>query len=144
MKNVMKSVSLAIIAAAFASQAMANPFEKRIEANISNEHHQDFNVEANQYQALKTQLNAKLAQLSQAANMNTFNTLAAEAKELAQQTKSAAESETFNYGSHQDTLRAELGVNYANWKLNNLIGSLDAAVATDSVAAAKDMVVSHI
>lgn len=144
MKNVIKSVSLAIITTAFATQVIANPFEDRIEANISNQHHQAVKVEANQYQTLKTELNTKLAQLNQAADMNTFNALAAEAKELAQQTKAAAESQTFNYGSHQDTRRAKLGVNYTSWKLNNLIDSLDAAVSKDSVVAAKDIIAANI
>ncbi|ABR73596.1 hypothetical protein CBG46_04285 [Actinobacillus succinogenes] len=143
--SMIKTAAFAFIASAFTTQAMAaSHMERRIVRDISNQSHQAVKTENNRYDALKSELNSKLVQLNQASEMNAFNALAAEAKELAQQTKAAALAQTFNYGEPSDNRRAELGVNYVSWKLNKLIDSLDQAAAQSDLAAAKTEIRSHI
>ncbi|SEQ36522.1 hypothetical protein [Basfia succiniciproducens] len=143
--SMIKTVAFAFITAAFSMQAMAaSPMEREIVRNISNQTHQPVKAETNRYEALKTELDAKLAQLSQASDMTAFNALATDAKELAQQTKAAVLAQTFDFGEASDNRRAELDADYSGWKLNKLIDSLDQAATKADLAAAKTEIRSHI
>lgn len=143
--SMIKTAAFAFIATVFTTQAMATShMERRIIRDISNQSHQAVKSQSGRYEALKAELNAKLTQLNRASDMTSFTALATEVKELAQQTKAAAQAQTFNYGETSDNRRAELGVNYTSWKLNKLIDSLEQATGKSDLAAAKTEIRSHI
>lgn len=143
--SMIKTLTFAFVTAAFATQASAaSHMERQITHDISNQTHRAVKVETNRYDALKTALNTKLNQLNQASDIATFNRLATDAKELAQQAKAAIKAQTFDFGESADNRRAQLDATYAGWKLNKLIDSLEQAATQSDLTAAKTEIRSHI
>ena len=141
MKNLLKTtIALTVVLSSFNTFASDNnQIDREIEATISAQPVHQVSTE-NVYKKVRMQLDEKLAQLQQAQDATTFNTLATESHDLALKARDLAPSEFMDLGEGRDNARQWSNIHYQQYRLGKIAKQLEAAATKTDLTAAKQAV----
>lgn len=125
--NLLKSLIISGLTLSSLNALAQDVNSTEIEHAISSIPYVPMQIQTERYSATREALDAKLLELAQAQDKPQFDSLLQQSRQLAQQAKAYTQDLYVDWGDATDNRRVEEDIFYKQYKLNNIIKSLDQA-----------------